>query len=115
MRTFLDILESYLSRCDISVEIYIHDLSAPDNLYSDFKAKLLSLTIEELAESTGLRRIYVERIRKALDNTEIRSLSHLATVKGIGSVSLEKSFQYFRVTSISSRQKELLECKGDPV
>ena len=90
----LEIMRSYLRDCDIPVEIYQYDPFAYDDLYLKFKNLFLSLNIDTLSKETGLKKNYIKKIKFALEMPKIRSLSRLATIKGIGLNTLEKSFQY---------------------
>ena len=97
----LAVMKEYLVKCDIPVEVYNYAPLASDDLYDDFKKKFLSLKIEKLVELTGLGKVYIKKIQEALGNPEINSISALASVKGIGLTSLEKSFKFVRGSSDS--------------
>lgn len=99
-RRSLEIMVSYLSECDIDVEIYQYDASAPDDLYDDFKKRFLSLTDQLIKSESGLGTAYIKRIKEALDDHSICQLNQLARVKGIGDKSLEKAFRFSRTQSI---------------
>jgi O-acetyl-ADP-ribose deacetylase (regulator of RNase III) len=92
--TSLSIMEKYLKNCRIPVEIYKYDPNAYDDLYLKFKELFFKLDVESISQRSKIRKNYVNKIREALKNPEIRSISRLATVKGIGLVSLEKSFRF---------------------
>jgi hypothetical protein len=88
------IMESYLEKCDIPVEIYHHDTLAYDDLYLKFKDLWNSIPESELSKKSGLRIDFVRKVKSALGKDEIRSLSRLLSVKGIGDATLEKSFHF---------------------
>ncbi len=90
----LEIMTRHLQSCDIPVEIYKYDPFAFDDLYFEFKSKMLSFTNKDLKELIGLKIIYIDRIKRALENENIHSLSQLASTKGIGIISLEKIFAF---------------------
>ena len=88
------IMTRYLSECDIPIDIYTYNPEAKDDLYDSFKAKFSSTDDEQLSRATKLRRGRVSLVRQSLNRPEIRSISRLATVRGIGAASLEKLFRY---------------------
>lgn len=92
----LEIMESYLRDCPIKVEIYQYDPMAKDDLFDKFKERVLTLSLEDLKSATGLRSDYIERIRDALQNPNMRQLNQLAKVNGIGDKTLEKAFAFVR-------------------
>ena len=96
----LEVMQQYLSRCNIQVEIYRYDPAATDDLYQEFRRKLLSgadddATAQTLAQAMGLSDNYFLKVLDTLENdNRVNSLSQLATVKGIGRKTLEKCFRY---------------------
>lgn len=90
----LEIMKKYLEKCDIEIEIYYYDPMAYDDLFIHFKSLWNKISEKELAQKSGLRIDFVRKVKNALENSEIRSLSRLLTIKGIGDVTLEKSFQF---------------------
>lgn len=93
----LSVMQSYLEQCKIPVEIFRYDPTALDDLYREFRQKLVSNRDKSfLAKSMGVR---VDRLNNVLNvlqqaDSSINSLSQLATVQGIGSKTLEKCFRY---------------------
>ena len=61
-----------------------------------FKARFQSIPDNVIKEESGLGLQYIRRIREALENKDICTMSGLSSVKGIGEVTLEKSFRYIR-------------------
>lgn len=92
----IEIMESYLRDCPMRVEIYQYDPMALDDLFDKFKDRMLTLGLEDLKTVTGLRSDYIERIRDALQNPNMRQLNQLAKVNGIGDKTLEKAFAFVR-------------------
>ncbi len=92
----LKIMREYLRECAVPVEIYRYDPRATDDLYNEFRRRILaSSNGVDLSKSLGLRRDLVEKIQETLEREpNINSISQLASVKGIGLKSLEKSFRY---------------------
>lgn len=92
----LAVMQKHLSKCDIPVEIYRYSPEATDDLYDEFRRKVLHCgDNRSIARAAGLRVNRVEIIREALEDARsVKSLSQLASVKGIGSKTLEKCFQF---------------------
>lgn len=92
----LALMQKCLAQCDIPVEIYRYDLEATDDLYDEFKSKILDCGDDRsIASATGLQVHRVAMIRNTLENgNAVNSLSQLASVKGIGSKTLEKCFRF---------------------
>lgn len=95
----LAVMQRYLSQCDIPVEIYRYDPTATDDLYQEFRSRMLGYENrpddKTMAKAMGLR---IDLFRKVCDTLEyqhdINSLSRLASVQGIGLKTLEKCFRY---------------------
>lgn len=92
--TSLEIMQNFLSRCDIKIEIYQYDPNAYDDLFLKFKNLFTSLPEKVLVERSGLRIDFVNKLRSALEDDRIRSMSRLLSVRGIGEITLEKSFAF---------------------
>lgn len=90
----LEVMQKYLSQCQIPVEIYFYDPMISDNFYNLFKNRFKSLNAEEIYQTMGLRKFIIKKIQSALENPEINNFSELAEVKGIGLTSLEKSIKF---------------------
>ncbi|NBI43593.1 Appr-1-p processing protein [[Haemophilus] felis] len=94
--TSIRIMEKYLSQLDIKVEIWHFDPKAVDDVYEDFKERFNNISDNVLKEESGLGLQYIKRIRTALESDDIRTMNGLSNVKGIGEVTLEKSFRFIR-------------------
>lgn len=92
----LEIMTSYLKNCDIDVEIWHFDPAAQDDLYQEFKSIFTEIDDQTIKNESKIRIDIVRKIRTALDNPNINSLSGLLNVNGVGDVSLEKMFQYIQ-------------------
>ena len=88
----LDIMEQYLSRIDLDIEIYIYDPEARDDIFGEVKDWLLSNNIQDISKATGIGTNYLETVTNALENPRIVQLNQLASVKGIGIKTLEKIY-----------------------
>jgi len=92
----ISIMRQYLEKLDIPIEIWYFDPNAKDDLYENFKKKFLHLDIDTIKERSKLRIDFINKIKNALKRDDINSLSGLLRVKGIGTVSLEKSFNFIK-------------------
>ena len=88
----IKIMKKYLSQCDIPVEIWYFDPKAKDDLYEKFKSIFMNLSDNSIKEKSQLRVGAINKIKKALVNDDVNSLSGLLNVQGIGSITIEKSF-----------------------
>ena len=73
-----------------------HNSDVVDDFYLEFRTRVLSeKNEEEMAKTMNLRVDRLRRIRDAVQSgPEIKSLSQLARVRGIGLKSLEKCFHF---------------------
>ncbi len=92
----IPMMTSHLKKCDLPIEIYRYKADAVDDLYLEFRKRVLSeKNEEEMAKTMNLRVDRLRRIRDAVQSgPEIKSLSQLARVRGIGLKSLEKCFHF---------------------
>ncbi len=95
------IMESYLIKCSIPVEIYRYDPMAHDDLFDWFKMTIASMTITEIKDATGLRADHAARVLNALIDPSVCQLNQLAAVDGIGVKTLEKVFAFARLRTTS--------------
>lgn len=106
------IMQNYLSKCDIPVEIYRYDPDSQDDLYDSLKSKLLSMSVDEIKSKTGIQKQYAEKLLKVLYDDKIKNISRLTSVEGIGIRTLEKVFDYLfnrvKVTKPDNNNKERL-------
>ena len=84
------IMMSYLSQCDIPVEIYQYDPLAPDDLFERFKANWLAIPMIMKKEITKIRTSkQIETIDNALKSDDIHSMIALIDYPGIGIKTME--------------------------
>lgn len=103
----LEIMKNYLTKCNIEIEIYYYDPFAYDDLFLDFKNKWNSYSEADLANYSGMSLRFVKKIKEALKRDDIRSLSRLLSVEGIGEKTLEKSFHFIKSFKNSPNQLNL--------
>jgi O-acetyl-ADP-ribose deacetylase (regulator of RNase III) len=102
----IELMKKYLETCDIPIEIYYYDPEAYDDHFIRFKKIWNSIPEQELSKKSGLRKDFVRKVKVALDDDNIRSLSRLLNVKGIGDVTLEKSFHF--INNFKNLDQQLL-------
>lgn len=90
----LAIMEKYLKDCDIDIEIWHFDPMAEDDLYNQFKSVMQELDDVTIKDESKIRIDIVKKIRSALEDRTINSISGLLRVNGVGDASLEKLFNY---------------------
>ena len=92
----IPLMTSHLKKCDLPIEIYRYKAVSVDDLYLEFRKQVLSeKNEEEMAKTMNLRVDRLRRIRDAVQSgPEIKSLSQLARVRGIGLKSLEMCFHF---------------------
>ncbi len=88
------LMNQYLEKCQIDIEIYDYDPNVQDDLFFTFKEKWLLLSEEKIKEETGIQPQYSKRITEVIKSGEISSMISLANYKGIGEKTLEKAFNY---------------------
>ena len=92
----IDLMKTYLSKCDIPIEIYRYNSRHKDDIFEDFKGRFLNTGTLQICKTTGLGKSYVEKVKSALENKHLRNLSALGRVDGIGIVTLTKCFEFTR-------------------
>ena len=76
------LMKTFLSKCDIPVEVYEYASDAADDLFPVFYEELV-YTPKEL-EKAGIKKSTVQRLRQLIDQYEIKSLAKLVKMKGVG-------------------------------
>lgn len=90
----MNIMQHYLSQCDIPVEIYQYDPTATDDLYETFKSNWLSIPANMKKEITKIRTIkQIETIDKAIQSDDLCSMIGLINYPGIGIKTMECCFK----------------------
>lgn len=90
----LDIMLSYLSKCDIPVEIYQYDPLAPDDLYERFRKSWLSIPDSQKKQVTKIRtQKQIDTIDSVVKSNEVRSMIALINYPGIGLKTMECCFK----------------------
>lgn len=104
----LSTMQRYLSQCDIEIEIWHFDPTATDDIFLNYRQHFLSRSDKELSKSTGIGVSIINKIKEALNEQTINSMSSLLNVKGIGDKTLEKSFKFIK-TYENSNDKTLFD------
>lgn len=88
------LMDEYLGKCNIEIEIYDYDPNSNDDLFSSFKTKWLVLDVRTIKVETGIQPQYARKISEVIQSGEINSMIGLANYGGIGEKTLEKAFGY---------------------
>ena len=90
----LSIMKHYLSQCNIPIEIYDYDPSAPDDLFESFKSKWNAIPNSDKKRITGIRtQKQIDTIDYAVNSGDIHSMIALIEFKGIGLKTMEQCFK----------------------
>lgn len=90
----LNLMKEYLSRCDIPIEIYEYDPTAPDDLFERFKQQWERMAENKKKTLTGLRSItQIQAINNALQDSTIKSMIALIDYPGVGLKTMECCFK----------------------
>lgn len=89
----MDIMISYLTRCDIPVEIYQYDPKAPDDLFENFKSNWKRIPYEQKKKILKTSR-RIETIDTAVTSDNVHSMISLIDYPGIGIKSMESCFEF---------------------
>ena len=89
----LNLMYSYLERCDIPIDIYEYDPLAPDDIFESFKQKWNDISFNEKKEIMGGRMAkQINIIDKAVNVDDIKSMVSLIEYQGVGLVTMQKCF-----------------------
>jgi O-acetyl-ADP-ribose deacetylase (regulator of RNase III) len=86
-----EIMISYLSKCDIPVEIYHYNPQAPDDLFEEFRRKWKQISQEQKKKMLRTSK-RVETIDYAVNSENVRSMISLIEYPGIGIKTMECCF-----------------------
>lgn len=90
----LSIMKHYLSQCNIPIEIYDYDPSAPDDLFETFKSKWNAIPNSDKKRITGIRtQKQIDTIDYVVNSGDIHSMIALIEFKGIGLKTMEQCFK----------------------
>lgn len=90
-------MHQYLGQCDIPIEIYAYDPTAPDDMYEDFKRKWLSIPPDEIRLVTKIQQQkQIDIINQALQSDDVKSMIALLSYDGIGKTTMDKCFRVVR-------------------
>lgn len=90
----LFLMQSYLGKCDIPIEIYEYDPLSSDDLFEKFKKKWNAIPMTEKKIITGIRtQKQIDTLDIAVNSKEIESMIALIEHDGIGLKTMEKCFK----------------------
>lgn len=100
-----DLMNKYLNKCSIDIEIYEYDPDSQDDLFESFKTRWLTLDSRSIKTETGIQPQYARKISDIINSGDVKSLIALANYKGIGEKTLEKAFNYVLNSSPNDQAK----------
>ncbi len=103
------IMDDYLSRIPIPVEIWEFDPAAPDDLLARFKHLLETLDIGYVSEKSGLKRGQVEKLIELLTRKRLKSMGQLIQERGIGEVTAEKCYAFAMQEELGNIQLNIFQ------
>jgi O-acetyl-ADP-ribose deacetylase (regulator of RNase III) len=89
-----DLMQTYLSKCHIPIEIYEYDPTAQDDLFLDFKSKFLSLNYEQVKTDLKIRKDKFHLLVECLNDPGIKSMISLLGKDGLGEGTIQKCFDF---------------------
>lgn len=98
----LNMMHFYLKKCSIPIEIYEYDPKAPDELYKQFKAKWMSMSMYD-KKNMGIRANQIVMIDKIINDINNSSMTSLSECNGVGIITLQKCFNL------------ILNCEEQPI
>ena len=110
------VMRNYLSNLtDIDIEVYDFEPDASDPLFEKLNSIVESryLNIKDLSKRTGIQARYMEKIIKALQQENIRSLPRLIESGIIGKKNIEKLYAFLIKSGIDSSYQVPLFPKGE--
>src|SRR5690606_31737481 len=72
--TVLNLMEEYLSKCEIDIEIYEYVPEAVDDLYEYFASNWSKLSSEEIKLKTGTRKDKIEKVTEVVESGTVKSM-----------------------------------------
>jgi O-acetyl-ADP-ribose deacetylase (regulator of RNase III)/transcriptional regulator with XRE-family HTH domain len=90
----IDLMQQYLSSCDIPIEVYEYDGQAYDDLIDKFRNAFIYDSLKELEKATGLKPNTLKKVKSVLENQDFNSLIQLDKVKGIGEETVKACYQF---------------------
>ena len=87
-----ELMISYLSQCDIPIEIYHYDPQAPDDLFEEFRLKWKKIP-QEYKKKILRTSKRIETIDLAVNSESVRSMISLIEFPGIGIKTMESCFK----------------------
>lgn len=99
----LSLMERYLDKCNIPIEIYEYDPNAPDDLFELFKSKWNDIPKDQLKGITGIRtQKQIDTIDAAVNSGSIKSMISLIEYPGVGLVTMQRCFKLVMVNKVSN-------------
>lgn len=90
----IEIMDHYLSGCEIPVKVYKFDSQTDDNLYNQFKEKLTKISLTEFINYTNISTKVSKMILEVVLENNIMRISDLSRIKGIGESAIIKCYDF---------------------
>ncbi|GHS86315.1 hypothetical protein FACS189487_00340 [Campylobacterota bacterium] len=103
----LSIMQNYLNKCDIDIEIWRFDTAAKDDLFDRFIKRIKQVDFALLKKECGIRSDILKKVIIGSEQDDINSISGLLRLNGVGDVSIEKLFHY--VSKEYQRERSLFD------
>lgn len=87
------IMEKYLSLCNIEVEIYHYSPTSKDDLIDTFIEAITYSSPKEIQQLSGLSKHSISKLRKIVENQEVPSLMRLGKIRGVGKETTAKAYK----------------------
>lgn len=96
----LEIMQSYLSNCEIPIEIYKFDPQASDDLYDKLKHLLIDLECKKASKLTHIPPKYMKLLLNTLKDESVRNMRSLVKIKGLGMNSMSKLYEFLNNSNL---------------
>lgn len=89
----LDLMQTYLSQCDIPVEIYEYSFDASDDLIDKFRELFIYNNIKDLEKITHFKKNVITKLKEVFEKRELSGLIQLSKIKGLGEETLKACYK----------------------
>ena len=104
------VTRDYLSNLsDIDIEVYSFDPDAPDPLFENLKAKIVSEPASDFIKRSSIQKRFVERIYTIMEKDMVTSLSGIEAKAQLGMVSMDKLYLYLAKPTGDSSSDTFIE------
>lgn len=90
----LRVMDKYLAKCNIPIEVYEYDPRVQDDLFDSFSRNWKSFTSDQLKVATGMRIDKIKLVSNTLESGELNSMIELISTPGLGLKTMERCFRF---------------------